>query len=155
MAKTRTQVNETKKANVDERKYKAFEMRKNGHSYRWIADELGVHYTTVRNDIKNVLEVLKEETLDEAKEYRSIQVNRLMGILITHHPIASDPNHKDYQKSTEIILKTEAMLMKLMGTEELPIQRVENNLGSGFTIEYVGCTQPIELPSPPPDEDAQ
>jgi len=73
----RKDANPGKKENAAERHVRAFELRKQGYSYRRIAVGLGVSATTVHADVRSVLAELAELRLESAAEYVTMELERL------------------------------------------------------------------------------
>jgi hypothetical protein len=65
------------KENAAERHVRAFELRKQGYSYRRIGVALGVSAKTVHADVRGVLAELAETRLESAAEYVTMELEHL------------------------------------------------------------------------------
>jgi hypothetical protein len=65
-----------------DRRQKAFELRKAGVGYRAIAAQLGVSQGQACKDVKRVLKALSELEQQEADSYRTMELQRLDGMLL-------------------------------------------------------------------------
>lgn len=75
-----------------QRRLEALDLRKRGHSYRAIADKLGVSVQTAYNDVMKELEALAQQNLDKAAELRALELERLDMLLKGLEPMASVGN---------------------------------------------------------------
>lgn len=77
----------SRRAIAAERREAAWKLRKRGHSFQQIADELGPDYggyskSSAERDIKRVLNELNERTLETAAEARALDLARLDELLV-------------------------------------------------------------------------
>lgn len=69
------------KGKILERQTMALDWRKQGKSYRWIADKLGVSHQQVFRDIQDELKRLADLNQDSAAELRQLELERLDRII--------------------------------------------------------------------------
>ncbi len=106
-----------------ERRYKAFELRKGGNSYRFIAQYLkdkaeapkGYNGSMAFKDVKWVLDQQKPDE-EEVEEYRKLQIARLEDYLSRLYTRILDTNGTDLQ-AIDRALKIEQRLSILKGTD--------------------------------------
>jgi len=73
-----------------ERRVKAFELRKQGQSYRAIGQVLGVSHAQAQRDVVEELDRLNALTRAHAEDYRRLQLERLEDLLAAVWPAAID-----------------------------------------------------------------
>jgi hypothetical protein len=109
---------------AEERRYKAFELRKAGNSYRFIAQYLkdkgeapkGYNGSMSFKDVKRVLDDMKPDE-DEVESYRRIQIARLEEYLARLYTTIVNSNGRDLQ-ALDRALKIEQRLSMLKGTDQ-------------------------------------
>ncbi len=74
----------------EERRAKAFELRKAGAGYRRIGRELGVSHDTAHKDVRKVLRRLIARTQESAEEARRLDLERLDAMLLALAPQIRD-----------------------------------------------------------------
>lgn len=74
--------NPGKKEGAIERRQTAFELRKNGVTYRQIGQRLGVSETQAFKDVQAVVARLKELELEGLEDYRRLELERLDTALV-------------------------------------------------------------------------
>ena len=114
-------------AKAAERRAQAFELRKAGASYRSIARALSVNERSTRRYIKHVLDELKRETLNQAADYRALQLERLNDLLFADWKAA---RAGDLQ-AQDRVLKIMEREAKLLG---LDLDKARLDLGVGVQV---------------------
>jgi hypothetical protein len=69
-----------------ERGWRAFELRKQGASYRQIADALKISHTLARRDVKRVLSEIRVSIKEDLEDYRQLELERLDFMLMAIAP---------------------------------------------------------------------
>lgn len=79
-----------------DRRVKALDLRKAGHSYRAIGAELGISVAQAHDDVQRALAALAKLERQTAEEYRALELARLdtlaveaMRVLLATHPLIS------------------------------------------------------------------
>ena len=70
------------KAKASEHRAKAMEMRKLGMTYAEIGNKLGISRQACHKHVKKLMDEQNEHAKDQAKEYRTLNLMRLEGILV-------------------------------------------------------------------------
>ena len=84
----RQKANPGEKAAAEERRVKAFELRKAGFSFRQIGDQLNVSEATSCRDVHLVLKRLAKQSEGKAAEYRQMESERIDALLTSLWPKA-------------------------------------------------------------------
>jgi DNA-binding CsgD family transcriptional regulator len=91
-----TQKQASRRAEIAARRYDALQLKIAGYSDRQIASRLGVGVSTAHNDVKNVLETLAREHVEEAANLRALLNIRYEELFHAYHDqaIAGDTEAK-------------------------------------------------------------
>ncbi len=68
---------------IVQRRQQVWALRKNGATYRMIAEQVNVSHETVREDVQAVLTELRAEALTDADALRLLEIARLDALLIS------------------------------------------------------------------------
>lgn len=98
---------------IAERRVKAFNLRKAGATYRDIAKQLEVTHATIVQDIKAVMKELQKTQLEEAADYRSLELERLDAMQVQLWPQANKGNHG----AVDRVLRIMERRAKLLGLD--------------------------------------
>ena len=67
---------------LEERRYKALELRKSGASFRAIGSQLNISHVQAREDIHRALRDLADKQMELAAEYRQLELERLDRLML-------------------------------------------------------------------------
>lgn len=123
-------------AKARERECRAFELRKQGKSYRAIGKELGVSHAAAAKMVKRVLSELDRLTKEEAAEVRRLETERLDAMLEAVWPKAEKGN----QDAIDTVLKLQKRRADLWGLDK-PTRTVQVTL----TAEQLSAMSEEEL----------
>lgn len=129
-----------KQAAACERRVRALELRKAGHSYREIGRQLGISHVQAEKDVTRVLAELNAQATETAESWRRLELERLdalwVGIwrqALSGHPLAVASALK--------IMERRAKLLGLDAPQrmELDVQRHAEQLASelGLSVDAV------------------
>ena len=76
------------KAEATQRQANAVRLRKEGHSYRDIADLLNCSVSTAFTDVQKALEEIRQQTKEDIETIRSLELERLDMMLSAVNPAA-------------------------------------------------------------------
>lgn len=109
---------------MTERRFKAFELRKAGASYRQIGRKLGVSGKTAHEDVQAVLADLVAQSLTSAAEYRTLELERLDAaqLALYQHLESGDP------QIVNAWVKVSESRRKLLGLDLQPGTLLPSNL---------------------------
>jgi hypothetical protein len=91
----------------------AVALRQEGHSYEAIAAKTG--YASASGAQKAVKRALAEIGMDEARELRHLQQQRLDDLLAQAWPIANDPTHRGNVAAVGAVLRIMDRMNRLVG----------------------------------------
>lgn len=138
-----------KRAITQKRISEVMDLRIKGHTIKQMSDTLGVSTHIVTTHLAKGLSQLREHNLALAESYRDLQVERVEEELRVWRPISLDTSIPEVAlPALDRVHKLENQLMKLMGTENLPVQRVEQEVS--ITPIVLSFTPPADF-VPPPD----
>jgi hypothetical protein len=116
---------------TEERRYKAFELKKTGATYKAIGDELGVNPSTAYRDVRWVLDQIQPSEQD-IEGVRKLEVERLEGYLFKLKDDIAKGDHQAIDRAIKINARVSAI-------KGLDIQRHEvgGEGGGPVTISVV------------------
>ena len=100
-------------ARIQARRLQALELRKQGYSYRTIADTIGVNVSTAYYDVQESLKILRELEMEKAEDVRGIEMERLDRLLLACWERAIDGDDKSVRACLSIMERR----AKLMGLD--------------------------------------
>jgi hypothetical protein len=106
------------KENAADRRNKTFELRRSGATYRAITTELGISPSAAFIDVKTVMSELKKLDIEEAEDYRTMELERLDAIQLALMPEVNQGNFKAIDR----YLRISESRCKLLGLYNLPIK---------------------------------
>lgn len=118
------------KENATERKQEAFELRKQGKSYRAIGSALGISEAQAHRDVAQVLAAISKLTSDRAEEWRALELERL-DVALQAIWSGVEGGH---DKAIELSLKIMERRAKLLGLDA-PVKE-EHSGGIKVTVAY-------------------
>jgi predicted transcriptional regulator len=86
-----------------ENRLQAMELRKSGLTLEAISYELGVSTTMVHKYLTKALAELAGRNMDEAEEFRALQVSRLEGLLVPAYTAALEGDLNAVEKARKVI----------------------------------------------------
>ena len=113
-----------KKAEMEQRRHRALQLRRAGRTFREIGDINGTSHETARKDVNAALDRLVEETNQEAEKLRALETARLERALTK---VTSEiENATEYPRDAiRDLVKLSESLRKLHGIDEP--ERVEHS----------------------------
>jgi len=111
----------------------ALKLRQSGYSYRDIAKELNISLTSAWLYIKESMEELRKEVLEEADTLRQIELDRLDIML---KALWSKVEAGD-EKAIDRVLKIQERTSKYLGLDSPTKQEIESVGDTTFKIEFV------------------
>ena len=103
-----------KKLTIAQRQLKATQLRKEGFSYREIAERLGISHVQAYNDVKAVLDELRHESMEVARELRDLVTERNNSLITVYY---NDAMQGDI-KAAEQVRRIHDQLIRLHGADE-------------------------------------
>lgn len=97
-------------AHIQARRVEALELRKQGHSYRTIADTLGVNVSTAYYDVQESLQVLRDLEVQKAEDVRGIEIERMDRLLLAVWAKAMDGDEKSVRSALSIMERRSKLL---------------------------------------------
>ncbi len=122
-----------KKIDIAERREKALELRKMGHTIRDIAEQLDIAVSTAHEDISATLKELHQKTIESGETLRELELQRLDMAL---HAIALQVASGDLG-AVDRWIKLSERRAKLLG---LDLQRTDITSGGEPLKAYIGIS---------------
>ena len=140
---------------VREKQYFAFQLRKKGYSYYEIAPQVSEQYgescseATVGNYVRAVLDRMEKQNLEGKDQVRSLELERLDGMMLALEKQIKDGNTFAIQSALKIMERR----AKLLGLDA--VQKVEHTGEVGIRREYLGIDLTLALPTGAENEPKQ
>lgn len=92
------------------RRIKALELRKQGFSYRTIADTIGVNVSTAYHDVQASMQILRDLEMSKAEDVRGIELERLDRLLLAVWGNATDGDDRAVRAALSIMERRSRLL---------------------------------------------
>ena len=129
-----------------ERRLEAMRLRKAGWTYREIADQLGINHSSVYQFVTEAMAEVRNQTSQEAEEYRAVELSRLEQIHKDWAPLATPGAEADHYaienaaKAAAIVLKASERRSKLLGLDAPEKKELSGTLPGVFAVPQVAVT---------------
>lgn len=116
----------------------SLELRAQGHNVKEIAQQMACSQASVRNYINEGMEILAATNLELADKYRHLQFQRIEEQLKVWRPVSMKVDEPEISlPALDRVMRLEAQLMKLMGTEGGPSKEDNGNNQSFVGIAFI------------------
>lgn len=113
------------KAEATQRQANAVRLRKEGHSYRDIADLLNCSVSTAFTDVQKALEEIRKQTKEDIETIRSLELERLDMMLSAVNPAAMAGDVKAVLATLKI-MERRAKLLGLDAPESINVEAINH-----------------------------
>jgi len=116
------------RAEAEERRWQALEMRKRGNGYRQIAKKLGCSLAAAHGYVSEALSELRSKVTEKAEELREVELQKLDRIERNLNVKLKTADEQDTAKLSAVLLKTQESRRKLLGLDAPQKLEMSGNL---------------------------